>query len=143
MKDFIAGIIATGNYVLSEMEERIDRMYVCGKLTVEERDYLQAYAAERANDTLQIDVAAIDVNVRIKAQCVATLGWEHHRLALCHELGSAFAKHVEHVLNHLLGDEGVVKVHVVSHEAAVNCLDHLVGCYGLAFLSEGFHSVVD
>ena len=69
MKDFIVNVINTGTYVLDDMEERIDKMYVCGKLTVEERDYLQAYAAERVNDSLQIDVAAIlaDLEQRVSA----------------------------------------------------------------------------
>ena len=69
MKDFIASIIATGNYILSEMEERIDKMYVSGKLTSAEHDELLALAAERANDTLQIDVAAIlaDLEQRVSA----------------------------------------------------------------------------
>ena len=58
MKDFIESVIATGNYVLSEMEERIQKMYVLGKLTTEEMEELLALAAENARDELQIDVIA-------------------------------------------------------------------------------------
>lgn len=58
MKDFIKSVIATGNYVLSEMEERIQKMYVLGKLTAEDMEELLALAAENARDVLQIDVVA-------------------------------------------------------------------------------------
>jgi hypothetical protein len=56
MKDFIESIIMTGNYVLAEMEERIEKMYVLGKLTAEEMAELLDLAAENAKDQMQIDV---------------------------------------------------------------------------------------
>lgn len=58
MKDFIESIIRTGNYVLSEMEERIEKMYLLGKLTAEEMSELLALAADHAKDEKQIDVTA-------------------------------------------------------------------------------------
>lgn len=58
MKDFIESIILTGNYVLSEMEERIQKMYVLGKLTEQEMAELLALAADHASDDKQIDVVA-------------------------------------------------------------------------------------
>lgn len=58
MKDFIESVIRTGNYVLSEMEERIQKMYVLGKLTTAELEELLALAAENARDSMQIDVTA-------------------------------------------------------------------------------------
>lgn len=58
MKDFIESVIHTGNYVLSEMEERIQKMYVLGKLTTAELEELLALAAENARDSMQIDVTA-------------------------------------------------------------------------------------
>lgn len=58
MKEFIESVIRTGNYVLSEMEERIQKMYVLGKLTTAELEELLALAAENARDSMQIDVAA-------------------------------------------------------------------------------------
>ena len=36
MKDFIESVILQGKYVLSEMEERIGKMYVVGKITEED-----------------------------------------------------------------------------------------------------------
>ena len=58
MKEFIESIIRTGNYVLTEMEERIQKMYVLGKITAEELEELLALAANNANDSMQIDVTA-------------------------------------------------------------------------------------
>lgn len=58
MKDFIESVIRTGNYVLSEMEERIQKMYVLGKLTEQEMTELLALAAENARDSMQIDLTA-------------------------------------------------------------------------------------
>jgi len=58
MKEFIESIILTGNYILSEMEERIQKMYVLGKLTEEEMTELLALAADHASDVMQIDVVA-------------------------------------------------------------------------------------
>jgi len=58
MKEFIKSIIETGTYVLAEMEERIQKMYVMGKLTEEEMTELLAIAADHASDAQQIDVVA-------------------------------------------------------------------------------------
>lgn len=58
MKEFLEGIIRTGNYVLTEMEERIEKLYALGKLTTEELEELLALAANNANDSMQIDVTA-------------------------------------------------------------------------------------
>jgi len=58
MKQFIESIILTGNYNLAEMEERIQKMYVLGKLTEEEMTELLALASDHASDALQIDVVA-------------------------------------------------------------------------------------
>jgi len=58
MRDFIESVIRTGNYILGEMEERIQKMYVLGKLTEAEMSELLALAAENARDSMQIDVTA-------------------------------------------------------------------------------------
>ena len=58
MKDFIKSIILTRNYVLSEMEERIQKMYVLGKLTEEEMTELLNLSAENAKDNQQVDLYA-------------------------------------------------------------------------------------
>ena len=67
MKEFIESVIRTGNYVLSEMEERIQKMYVLGKISEADMVELLNLAAENADDNKQIDVAAIlaDLESRI------------------------------------------------------------------------------
>lgn len=56
MKEFIESVIMTGNYILAEMEERIQKMYVLGKLTESEMVELLDLAADNAKDQMQIDV---------------------------------------------------------------------------------------
>ena len=69
MKEFIESVIRTGNYVLAEMEERIQKMYVLGKITEADMVELLNLAAEYADDTKQIDIAAVlaDLEKRIEA----------------------------------------------------------------------------
>ena len=56
MKDFIEQIIKQGNYILSEMEERIQKMYVMGKITESDMTELLNLADENAKSELQIDI---------------------------------------------------------------------------------------
>lgn len=56
MKNVFVNAINGGNFVLSEMETKIDTMWVKGSLTEAERNELLALAAEKANDINQIDV---------------------------------------------------------------------------------------
>lgn len=67
MKDFIESVINTGNYVLAEMEERIQKMYVLGKITEDDMVYLLNLAADKARDDRQIDIPTIlaDLEQRI------------------------------------------------------------------------------
>jgi hypothetical protein len=51
-------VISTGEYRISDMEERIETIYAQGKITAEERAELLTLANESAKDTLQIDVIA-------------------------------------------------------------------------------------
>lgn len=69
MRNFIEEIINQHNYVLSDMEARIFKLYAMGKLSEEDMTYLLNLAAENANDNLQIDVASIlaDFEQRISA----------------------------------------------------------------------------
>lgn len=49
-------VIESGSYVLDALEERIDQLWVEGKLTDEQRAELKRLAAEEAKDEYQIDV---------------------------------------------------------------------------------------
>lgn len=55
-KAFFESVISRGDYLLADMEERITKMWIEGKLTSEQRDELLALAAERAKDVFQVDV---------------------------------------------------------------------------------------
>lgn len=48
--------IATGEYLLSDMEDRIDRCWIDTRITEAQRDELRQLAAEAARDEYQIDV---------------------------------------------------------------------------------------
>ena len=69
MRKFIEEVINQHNYKLADMEERIQKMFILGRLSEEDMNYLLALAAENANDNLQIDVAAAiaDLEQRVSA----------------------------------------------------------------------------
>ena len=58
MKEFLESIIRTGNYKLSDMEERIYKLYAMGKLEETDVPELLNMAAEYAKDEMQIDFTA-------------------------------------------------------------------------------------
>lgn len=68
MKEFLEDYIKTGNYVLSDLEERISRVYVTGQITETDMVELLAMAAEYADDSKQIDIPAAlaDLEKRIE-----------------------------------------------------------------------------
>ena len=55
-KDYVESVILRGDFILDSMEEKIDKLWVEGKLTNEEREDLLQLAADNAKDVLQIDV---------------------------------------------------------------------------------------
>jgi len=69
MRDFIESVIFTGNYRLSEMEERIEKMYVLGKISETDMVELLELSAEHAKDEMQVDVIAVlaDLERRVAA----------------------------------------------------------------------------
>ena len=58
MKNIFINAINGGNFVLSEMETKIDTLWVKGSLTESERNDLLELAASKANDLNQINVLA-------------------------------------------------------------------------------------
>lgn len=68
MKEFLETVIKTGNYRLEDMEERIQKMYVLGKITETDMVELIEMAAEYADDSRQIDIPTIlaDLTQRIE-----------------------------------------------------------------------------
>ena len=57
-KAYLESVIARRDYNLADLEERIDRLWLDGKLTEAERDELMQLAAENAPDAQQVDVIA-------------------------------------------------------------------------------------
>lgn len=55
--EIYSNVISTGEYRLSDMEERIETIYAQGKITAEERASLLTLAADSARDSMQIDIA--------------------------------------------------------------------------------------
>jgi len=55
-KTYITKIITQGDYTLSDMEERIDKLWLDGKLSQEDRDELMPMAAQYAKDIYQINI---------------------------------------------------------------------------------------
>lgn len=69
MKDFIESIINTGNYNLTEMETRIQKMFIMGKLSESDMTDLLALAADHADDARDGEVLAMlaDLEQRVSA----------------------------------------------------------------------------
>lgn len=61
-KELITKVIEQGNYVLSEMEQRIDRCWIEGKITEADRDELLPMAAEYAQDRWQVNILEVIAN---------------------------------------------------------------------------------
>ena len=55
--EILKSAIGFGGYVLTDMESKIDRLWVEGHLTTEQRIELRTLAAESARDADQLDVA--------------------------------------------------------------------------------------
>ena len=74
MKEFLEGIIRTGNYKLSDMEERIYKLFAMGKLDEADVPELLSMAAEYAKDEKQIDVAAILADLEKRLEVLESAG---------------------------------------------------------------------
>ena len=74
MKEFLESVIRTGNYKLSDMEERIYKLYAMGKLEEGDVPELLAMAAEYAKDEKQIDVAAILADIEKRLEVLESAG---------------------------------------------------------------------
>lgn len=66
---YIETVIMRHDYILSDIEDRINKLWVDAKLTDTERDELMALAAENVDEALQIDVLErlADLDARVAA----------------------------------------------------------------------------
>lgn len=55
---YLETVIGRGDYALATMEDRINKLWIEGKLSNEDREALLRLAAENARETLQVDVYA-------------------------------------------------------------------------------------
>ena len=74
MKEFFESVIKTGRFVLSEMEDRIDKAFVMGKISAEDAVTLKELAAEYARDEMQIDVAATLADIEKRLEVLESAG---------------------------------------------------------------------
>jgi hypothetical protein len=57
-REYVKQVIARRDYQLDQLEERIDKLWLDGKLSEDDRAELLQSAADNARDALQIDIAA-------------------------------------------------------------------------------------
>lgn len=67
MRNFIKSIIDSGNYILSDLENKIKKLYILGDLTESEMQSLLTLAAQKVNNAAQIDLfeKVVDLEHRI------------------------------------------------------------------------------
>lgn len=74
MREFFETVIHQGNYVLAEMDERIDKAFIMGKITDTDAVELHTMAAEYARDEMQIDVAATLADLEKRIEVLESAG---------------------------------------------------------------------
>ena len=74
MYDFIKSLIAAGGYKLEAMERTIERHYVRGDLTEEQKVELLNFAAEHADDSKEIDLVAVLADLERRIEVLESSG---------------------------------------------------------------------
>ena len=74
MYDFIKNLIAAGGYRLEAMEKTIERHYVRGDLTEEQRVELLQLAADHADESREIDVVAVLADLERRIEVLESAG---------------------------------------------------------------------
>ena len=74
MYDFIKNLIAAGGYRLDAMERTIERHYVRGDLTEEQRVELLQMAADNADESREIDVVAVLADLEKRIEVLESAG---------------------------------------------------------------------
>lgn len=72
MKEFIEQIIAKGDYKLDELEIKIKKLYILGDLTESEMNYLLALAADSVDNSAQVDMFAMIVDLQHRVEQLET-----------------------------------------------------------------------
>lgn len=74
MRDFIESIIRTGNYNLAEMETRIQKMYILGKISEQDMTELLQLAADHADDARDGEVLAMLADLEQRVAVLESAG---------------------------------------------------------------------
>ena len=74
MYDFIKSLIAAGGYRLDAMEKTIERHYVRGDLTDEQRVELLQLAADHADESKEIDIVAVLADLERRIEVLESAG---------------------------------------------------------------------
>lgn len=74
MREFIESIIRTGNYNLAEMETRIQKMFIMGKLSESDMTDLLALAADHADDARDAEVLAMLADLEQRVSVLESAG---------------------------------------------------------------------
>ena len=72
MKEFIEQVIAKGGYKLDELETKIKKLYILGDLTESEMDELLALAANSVDNSAQVDMFAMIVDLQHRVEALET-----------------------------------------------------------------------
>jgi len=72
MKEFIEQVIAKGDYKLDELEAKIKKLYVLGDLTEAEMDELLVLAADSVDNSAQVDMFAMIVDLQHRVEALET-----------------------------------------------------------------------
>ena len=74
MYDFIKSLITAGGYRLEAMEKTIERHYVRGSLSEEQKVELLNLAAEHADDSKEIDLVAVLADLERRIEVLESAG---------------------------------------------------------------------
>lgn len=68
-KGYLKGFISLGNYNLEELCYKLDKLYIEGKISEEDRDELVRMASDNAHDAAQVDLyeKVVDLEHRVQA----------------------------------------------------------------------------
>ena len=67
-------VILGGSYVLADMEEKLEASYIEGKISFEQKVELDALAAEKADDSRQIDITAVLADLERRISVLESAG---------------------------------------------------------------------
>ena len=72
--DVFKSVINGGNYVLADMEAKLDAAWIMSKLSSEEHVELLELAAEKADDAKQIDIPAVLADLEARIEVLESAG---------------------------------------------------------------------